>query len=196
MRRKEPEGRVQALPARPASGRGDAGVCGCGRRRFYLPPKKQARHRHKPPSSLRCRAQHAHDRVRVPAKYGTARQPCRYRIGIDGDCRCRPQATCMCAPAAGRRSSFAAVATAGRFTAAATAQWPHVRPACAWRASAISTGATAASHMPNECAAIAVARIELKLVGSAVLAADALLAPTSTTSADKSSGTHRRPICA
>jgi hypothetical protein len=122
---------------------------GCGRRRFYLPPKKQARHRHKPPSSLRCRAQHAHDRVRVPAKYGTPRQPCRYRIGIDGDCRCRPQAASMCAPAAGRRSSFAAVATAGRFTAAATAQWPHVRPACAWPASAISTVATAVTDRRN-----------------------------------------------
>jgi hypothetical protein len=116
---------------------------GCGRRGFCLPPKKQARHRHKPPSSLRCRAQHAHDRVRVPAKYRIPRQPCRYRIGIDGDCRCRPQAASLCAPAAGCRSSFAAVATAARSTATATARSSPVRPTCARPHSAI--GAVAAA---------------------------------------------------
>ena len=116
---------------------------GCDRRGFCLPPKKQARHRHKPPSSLRCRAQHAHDRVRVPAKYRIPRQPCRYRIGIDGDSRCRRRSDCSYACAVGHRSLFAAVATAARSTATATARSSPVRPTCARPLSAIGAVATA-----------------------------------------------------
>ena len=131
---------------------------GCGRRR--LPPKKQARHRPKLPGPIRCRAQHAHDGVRVPAKYCTPRQPCRYRIGIDGDCRCRRRTASLCAPAAGRRSSFAAVATADRSIATVAAPRFRARPACARPLSAISAVATAGLRTQNGCAAIAAARIK------------------------------------
>jgi hypothetical protein len=132
----------------------------CGRRRFYLPPNKQVRHRPKLPGSFRCRTQHAYDGARVCAKYCTPRQPCRYRIGIDGDSRCRRQSDCSYACAVGHRSLFAAVATAARSIAIATAPSFRANPACARPADATSAAAMAALHTPNGCAAIAAARIK------------------------------------
>ena len=55
---------------------------------------------------------------------------------------------------------FAAVVTADRFTAKATALGHHAMPAYARPLSAISAVATAGLRTPNECAAIAAARIK------------------------------------
>ena len=158
VRRKEPEGRVQTRAGAAPVQEGVTQESGCGRRRFTAEetgptPAQTAKFT---PVSSPARARQG---TGAP-KYGTAHQPCRYRIGIDGDCRCRPQAASTCAPVAGRRSSFAAVATAARFIATATARRPHVKPACAWPVSAISAVATAVWRMPNGCAAIAAARIK------------------------------------
>lgn len=117
----------------------------------------------------------------VPAKYCTPRQPCRYRIGIDGDCRCRPQAASSFAPAAGPRSMFVAVVTAERFTAKVTALEPHasLREAAQRYQRSRHGRMTHAERMRRYRSR----QNKVTHHGSAVPAADALLAPTSTTSA-------------
>jgi hypothetical protein len=142
-------------------------------RKAFAEEEQQAQRRPQPPSRVRrrastrvstCRPASRPRQPREPSVSHCSRGPSTLfdssSLAFWRNRQCsRPQAACMCAPVAGRRSSSAAVAIVARSTAVAPALWLPDGPISGRLAAVTSAADADVLHMPPGCAAFATSEI-------------------------------------